>query len=280
MAQDPYANDPTGAEGGSGAPVSEEELVKMLAARNGTPVQFPRWGAPNISPTLPGSPSPTPSPSTPDPGTTPPPDPSVYPGLTTGTTSPSPAVPQNAPAAGGGAMFSDPGSGAGSHYTSIWDKIWQRANQGTFIDQNDPNFRQQADTFAAAGERSRRNAIADNAEAMSAQMLGGSGAQAVANRSINEGAQQAQSTFEAELVAKELQQRRDEIQQALNIAANMGNAEEQRALTRELGLIDAQLRAAGIQSNERIANNNLGYNYTALEAGQNSDALRALLAGL
>lgn len=263
MAKDPYEDDPSGApsnpynptQGAAGDPMDPDELARLLAQRNALPA---------------------PPPTSP---TTPPPDPSLYPGLNTGGVV---SAPQATPAAATSPTigFTDPGGTGGGHYNAIWDKIWQRANQGETIDQNDPNFRQQADTFAASTERARRNQIADNAEEMSSQMLGGSGAQAVANRASNENAQHQQASFEADLVASELKNRRDEIQQALNIAANMGNAEEQRALTKELGLIDAQLRAAGIESNERIANNNLGYNYTALEAGQNSDALRALLASL
>jgi hypothetical protein len=161
-------------------------------------------------------------------------------------------------------------------YNMLWDKLLQQGGQSTQVDQSDPNFRQQADTYAAGTERSRRNAVADNAESMSANMLGGSGAQAVANRSINEGAQQAQGTFEAQLVGKELQNKRAEIQAAISMAANLGNAEQQRALTQQLGILDAQIRAMGIQSNERIANNSLGFNYTQLEHQANKDAWQSI----
>jgi hypothetical protein len=160
---------------------------------------------------------------------------------------------------------------------SVWDQLLAQSKMGEKIDTNDPVFRQQADRYAAQVERSRRNAVADNAEKMSSQMLGGSGAEAVANRGINEQAGQAAGQFEAQLAAKELQSRRDRIQQALALMANMGNQEQQRALTQELGHIDAQLRAAGLASNERIANNNLGFNYSNLEANQNNLALRAAL---
>jgi len=262
MAKDPYEDDPSGAPsawwnptgGASGAPITEEELARLLAKRD------------SLSNVVSAPPPPAPPPS--DGGT---------------PSSPSGGSPAYTP--GGGYTPPAPPTGGvnvqattgGSHYNTIWDRLMQQMNQGTHIDQNDPNFRQQADTFAASTERARRNQIPDNAEEMSARMLGGSGAQAVANRMVNEDAQHQQATFEAQLVGSELKNRRDEIQSALNIAANMGKAEEQRALTKELGLIDAQLRQMGIESNERIANNNLGFNYTALEANQNNAALLAAL---
>jgi hypothetical protein len=190
-----------------------------------------------------------------------------------------------------------------------------QAGQGTQINTNDPTFRQQADTYGAGVERSRRNAIADNAEQMSASMLGGSGAQAVANRGINEQAQQAQGGFEANLAGRELANKRAEIQQALQLAASMGNNEAQRQLTQQLGLIDSQLRQSGLDvqrygidtsaatqrygidansaiaggqlglgyaslgENARQANNNLGYNYTALQSGLDDSALRYAMGG-
>jgi hypothetical protein len=153
----------------------------------------------------------------------------------------------------------------------------KQAQMGEQIDTNDPVFRQTADRYAAQVERSRRNSVADNAEKMSAQMLGGSGAQAVENRAINEQAGQAAGNFEAQLAQKELQSRRDRIQKALELMANMGNQEQQRALTQEMGRIDAQLRAAGLASNERLANNNLGFNYSQLEANQGNIATRIAL---
>lgn len=172
------------------------------------------------------------------------------------------------------------------YLNDAWSQLSAQAKQGTKIDQTDPNFRQQADSYAAGVERSRRNAVADNAEAMDSQMIGGSGAQAVANRGINEAAQQQQGGFEAQLVARELTNRRSEIQNALGLMMQNGNQEQQRELTRQLGLIDAQLRAAGldvqesgIASGERQNNSNLGFNYTQLETNANRDAMLAALGG-
>lgn len=170
-----------------------------------------------------------------------------------------------------------------------------RATQGTTIDTNDPNFRQQADTFAAAQERARRNQVADQAEAFSAAGLGGSGAQSTQARLTNERAAQATGQFEAELVGRELQNRRDEIREALAASAGLITNDQRNALQRELAELDAQLRRAGIASSERLGmaglaidrdrlrmqdrhfNADLGFRIGDSEAGYNERALRLLL---
>ena len=192
------------------------------------------------------------------------------------------------PAAGGGASSFSIGGGPAptnpggydqntDKLNSVWSQLAKQAGQGTKIDTNDPAFRQTADRYAAQVERSRRNSIADNAEKMSAQRLGGSGAQAVASRMATEKAGQDQGMFEANLAQRELANRRAEIQSALTQMAGMGDKEQQRKLTQELAYLDAQMRASGLQSNERIAGNQLGFNYSNLEANQNNTALRAAM---
>lgn len=171
----------------------------------------------------------------------------------------------------------------------------QRATQGTTIDQNDPNFRQQADTYAAAQERARRDQVADQAEAFSAAGLGGSGAQSTQARLTNERAAQATGQFEAELVGRELQNRRDEIREALSSLSGFITNDQRNALQRELAELDAQLRRAGIASSERLGmaglaidrdrlrmqdrhfNADLGFRMGDAEAGYNERALRLLL---
>jgi len=172
-----------------------------------------------------------------------------------------------------------------------------QATQGTSVDQNDPNFRQQADTYAATQERARRNQIADDAEAFSAagSGMGGSGAQDVRERMVNEGAAQNTASFEAELVGRELQNLRDEKAQALAALMGMGENDQTRALQRELAELDAQIRRAGIASSERLGmagigvdrdrlrmqdkhfGLDLGFRIGDAEAGYNERALRALM---
>jgi hypothetical protein len=162
---------------------------------------------------------------------------------------------------------------------SLLTQLMGRAKQGTNIDTGSANFRQQSDAFAAGQERSRRNSIADNAEAKSAQLLAGSGAERSSDRLINERAAQATGGFEAQLVGSELMNRRQEIQSALSQMGGLLDNEQQRTLQKTLADIDAQLRMAGINSSEKMANNSLGFNYTQLENQANQAALRAMLGG-
>jgi hypothetical protein len=57
------------------------------------------------------------------------------------------------------------------------------------------------------------------------------------------------------------------------------NDEQSRTPQRSLADIDAQLRMAGINSSERMANNSLGFNYTQLENQANQAALRMMMGG-
>lgn len=158
-----------------------------------------------------------------------------------------------------------------------------RIKQPLQIGHDDANIRTQADPYNANVERQKRDYLANTAEKAGAlaNMQG-------ETRVANEKAGQAKGLFEANLVGRELQSRRDEIQNALQSLAGMLNADQQRDLTKELGMIDAQLRAAGMESNERlgmaqigsnqgIANGQLGFNYTQLESNANRDALRTAL---
>jgi hypothetical protein len=162
---------------------------------------------------------------------------------------------------------------------SVFNQLLQQARQGTTIDPTDPNFRMQADTYAAALERARRDQIADNAERMSATGLAGSGAESVQDRLINERSSQAQAGMEADLMGRELMNRRQEIQSALTQLLQAGQMDQARALQWQLGLIDAQLRKAGLLSGERLANNQMGIDLARMEADNNYRAMLALLGG-
>lgn len=173
--------------------------------------------------------------------------------------------------------------------------LLNRATQSTTVDRNDPNFRQQADAFAAASERARRNTIADQAESFTTQNLGGSGAQDVRARMANESAQQQQGQFEAQLVSRELQNKRDEIREALSSMQGLLSDDQKNALQRELAELDAQLRRAAIASSEKLGfadiglrrdglrqnndqfNKTLGFNIGTTEAEMNQRAMQMLL---
>jgi hypothetical protein len=177
------------------------------------------------------------------------------------------------------------------------NSLTQMATQGTNIDMNSPVIRQQQDAFEAAQERSRRNQVADSAEAMNARGLGNSGAANMEERMMNENAQQNDAQFSAQLAANELSNRRDEIRWALASMGSAINGDQARMLQEELAKIEEKLGYAdlalrgelgrGSLANERLsinnqntqANNRLGFDIGNAQMGYNQDALLALLRG-
>jgi hypothetical protein len=121
-----------------------------------------------------------------------------------------------------------------------------QATQGTKIDTQDPNFRQQADTFAAGVERQRRNFISDQAESLGPTATGALRGQ---ERMAAEKAGQAIGGFEAELVGRELANRRQEIQTALAALGDQINSDLGRKLQRDLAELQAQMQRLGIETN-------------------------------
>jgi len=166
----------------------------------------------------------------------------------------------------------------------------QRATQGTAIDPNDPNLRQQLDPFAAAQERARRDYLSEAAERASTKGLGDSGALDVERRLASERAGQATGAFQAQLVGHELQNRRAEIQEALSSLQKMVEtdvaaaqderlAQQQMALQKELAEMDAALKKLGIETGAKTAADELALKQQLGLGGLNVDLMRLLLQG-
>lgn len=152
------------------------------------------------------------------------------------------------------------------------NKYLQQVTQGTTIDaQNDPNIRQQSDAFAAAQERARRDQASDIAEKFAGSNQ--TGAQNVEQRMLNERAAQGRASFEADLVGRELQNRRDEINNAMQQLGGMLTGDQERAMQKELANIDAQLKRAGID----LGSKELGLKEKLGMGGLNVDLARLLL---
>lgn len=150
----------------------------------------------------------------------------------------------------------------------------EQATQPKTIDRNDPNVRAQADAFAAQTERARRNYIADKSEALGPYATGALSSE---ERLATERAGQAAGSFEAELVGRELQNRRDEIQNALTNLSGMLSADQQRALTKELAELNASIQRHGIDTGAGTASSELALKDKLGTAGLNVDMIRALL---
>jgi hypothetical protein len=157
--------------------------------------------------------------------------------------------------------------------------LLQRATQGTAVDRNDPLIRQQADAFAAGQERARRNAVADQAEQFSAEGAAGSGAQHTLTRLTNENAARNVGSFEAELVGRELSNRRTEIMQALQGLQGQITADQTMALERELAQLNAQIQKLGIHESTSLGRSELALKDKLGMGGLNLDAMRLALQG-
>lgn len=128
-----------------------------------------------------------------------------------------------------------------------------RAKQGTQISPDDPNIKQQVEPYAAQIEREKRNYLADMAESEGplANMRGES-------RVANEHAGQATGLFQSQLIGRELDAKRQEIQAALSQMGGMLTEQQQMALQKELSYLNDATQRYGIDSNANIAQGQLG----------------------
>ena len=125
--------------------------------------------------------------------------------------------------------------------TGLWQMLMQRAQQGLNVDRNDPALRAQADAYSANEQRASRNFLGDIAERQ------GPGANLRGEqRMAAERLGQRTGAFEADLVGREITGRRNEIAQALESMRGMLSQDQQLALQRELGLLDASMRERGL----------------------------------
>ena len=162
----------------------------------------------------------------------------------------------------GGGPWGSYGSSSGSIYSSpqndqLIQLLMGRANQSLKVDPNDPIIKGQVDSFRAEQDRERRNNLNDLAESSSPYATG---AQQTAATQTAEKASQATSSMQSQLMQNELTSRRTEIQNALSELGSVLTADQQMALQRELGLIDASLRQQQITSNNDQFAANLGLN--------------------
>jgi len=129
----------------------------------------------------------------------------------------------------------------------------ERATQGTNVSVNDQTIQAQAQPYAAAQDRARRQYLSEAAERASAQGLGDSGAMEMERRFASERMGQNVGLFEAELVGREIESRRAEIKEALSGMMGLVSNDQMLALQRELAALDAQMKELGITTGARTA---------------------------
>lgn len=157
---------------------------------------------------------------------------------------------------GGGSALGLPGANIiGADYTTktpvpytetpqdsaLLQTLLGRAHQSLNVDPNDPVIRSQVDPFRAEQDRSVKDYLSATAE-----RSGPHSNQDAAARSGYEKAGQATAGFQGQVMQNELNARRVEIQNALAETGSKLSAEDQMALQRELGLVNAQLGQQGL----------------------------------
>jgi hypothetical protein len=142
------------------------------------------------------------------------------------------------------------------------------------VDPNAPQIRQQADAYAANIERQRRNAVDAEAERSGPYATGALQGFDLMSR---ERAGQATGQFEAELIGRELQTKRDQITHALDSMANTLTNDQRAALERERMRMEAELQKLGISTTAATAASELGLRRDLGMGALNIDGMRALL---
>jgi len=131
-------------------------------------------------------------------------------------------------------------AGTSGRTDEVWNTLSDRAKQGLNVDRNDPNVRQASDAYAANEERAKRNSLSDMAESQ-----GPNANLRSETRLANERVGQRTGAFEAEMVNRELGERRNEIAQALSTMSGMANNAEARGMQEQLALLDSAIRQQG-----------------------------------
>ncbi len=122
---------------------------------------------------------------------------------------------------------------------ALYQMLLDRAKQGENVNPNDPVLRNQTDAFNAQQQQARRNYLSETAERQ-----GPSGNIDAESRASAEQVGQNTSGFQAQLVQRELQSKRDEIQQALTQMGAQLSDEQRQALQQKLAEMDNALQYA------------------------------------
>ena len=157
----------------------------------------------------------------------------------------------------------------------LYNTLLQRSQQSLAVDGNDPIIANQVNAMRAEQERSKRNFISDAAENYGpiANIRG-------EERMANERVGQNVSSFQSELIGRELMGRRQEVADALASMGGMLSGSQQAALQRELAMLDNGIR----QQQVGLSSGQLGLGFADLglrgelgRGGLQNDLLRTML---
>ncbi len=173
-------------------------------------------------------------------------------------------------------------------------QLMQRSQPSDINPNEDPNLAPQARAYSAARTRAaqRQRSTAAERAAFTGENLGGQGGGAFDStvNSIQEGAGQDIAGYEAGLVGQEMQARRSDLLNALQLANAVGARDQSAQIQMQLANLDAQIRRESLAQQGSIANANLGFQQSQwndqyglaqqqFTADQNRFALLAALGG-
>jgi hypothetical protein len=196
--------------------------------------------APGAPPPVPGAPVPTPQPGAPPSN--------IFTGYYPGTQ-----------------LQQDP------RFSDLVNTLLDRSKKSLDIDPTtDSVIRPQVDNYAAQQERQRRTYLNEMAESNSPYATG---SMDHARTQTSEQAGINTANLQSSLMTNELSARRNEIQNALSEAGSLLTGQQQMQLQHELGLLDAQLKQQGIQSQNDQFFADLGFR--SQDRGNYWDAIRS-----
>jgi hypothetical protein len=161
----------------------------------------------------------------------------------------------------------------------LFSTLLQRSQQGLKASIHDDHLRPQFEAYNAAQERARRNIVSDAAEA-NGPLSNNLGYQRMAAERMGQNV----GAFSADLVAKEVQAKRTEIQAALTQMGSMLTEDQRAALEMELAKMDQVIKEKQIglggrelDIRENLGNRGLDVQEKIGQGGLDNDLLRTLL---
>lgn len=150
----------------------------------------------------------------------------------------------------------------------LYGQLYNRAQQSTDVNASDPIIRGQVDNFRAEQERAQRDYLSDIAESSGpyANLRG-------EKRISAEKTGQAVGGFQATLLQRELESRRNEIQGALSGMAGILSGEQSAALQREMGMLNNAIQQQGLAADTM----GLGVQHSLGMRAGDIDIMRAMM---
>ncbi len=212
-------------------------------------------------------------------------------GQTAQTAAPATAAPAPAPATGGAAPQVQ------QAYTDVLNRVLTGPTPEAYAAGAAKG--PEAAAFRIANRRDLDRAVAQNAEQSAYSGLSNVGGR---ERQMRGKAAESEAQFVGNLTAQRMNDRRNELQQAMQLAAAQGDAAMARDLQLKLAEMDAALKDKGINVQERLGSadidtrlrlglgdldlrkllgmSDVGFRYAQLQQMANQDALNSILQGI